>query len=110
MAQLSQSPWVHAWISSRFTAIKKYDREFVYPASSTSNPPPDAAYLRGNPHRFGLGRIGLEMTRADGSKVALADLKNIDERLDLWGGVATSSFEVDGTAVHVRTVGSSAAG
>ena len=44
------------------------------------------------------------MTRADGSKVAITDLKNIDERLDLWGGVATSSFEVDGTAVHVRTV------
>jgi hypothetical protein len=25
------------------------------PASSTSNPPPDAAYLRENPNRFGLG-------------------------------------------------------
>jgi len=87
-----------------FTTIKKHDREFVYPASSTSDPPPDAAYLRGNPHRFDLGRIGLEMTRADGSPVGIADLKNIDERIDLWGGVATSSFEVDGTAVHVRTV------
>jgi len=74
------------------------------PAASTGNPPPDAAYLRGNPHRFGLGRIGLETTHADGSRVAITDLKNINERLGLWGGVATSSFEVDGTAVHVRTV------
>jgi hypothetical protein len=86
------------------TSVKKHDREFVYPAASTSNPPPDAAYLRGNPHRFGLGRIGLEMTRTDGSKVAISDLKNIDERIDLWGGVATSSFEVDGVPVHVKTM------
>ena len=87
-----------------FTAIKKHDREFVYPASSTSDPPPDAACLRGNPHRFGLGRIGLVIARADGSKASIEDLKNLDQRLDLWGGVATSSFEVDGAAVRVRTV------
>jgi hypothetical protein len=85
------------------TTLKKYDREFVYPAASTSNPPPDAAYLRANPQRFGLGRIGLEMTHADGSKVAIGDLKKIEEKIDLWGGVATSSFEVDGIPVHVRT-------
>ena len=52
----------------QFATIKKHDREFVYPNASTSNPPPDAGYLRANPHRFGLGRIGLEMTKADGSK------------------------------------------
>jgi hypothetical protein len=88
----------------KFTAVKKHDREFVYPASSTSQPAPDAAYLRANPHRFGLGRIGLEIARADGSKASIQDLKNLEQRLDLWGGVATSSFEVDGAAVRVRTV------
>ena len=30
----------------KMTVIKRHDREFVYPAASTSNPPPDAAYLR----------------------------------------------------------------
>jgi hypothetical protein len=88
----------------KFAAIKKYDREFVYPASGTSNPAPDAAYLRGNPHRFGLARIGLEIARADGTKAAIEDLKNLEQKLDLWGGVATSSFEVDGAPVRVRTV------
>ncbi len=87
----------------KFTTIKKHDREFVYPAARTSNPPPDAGYLRGNPHRFGLGRIGLEMTHADGSKVAITDLKNIEQRLDLWAGITTSSFEVDGTQIKVQT-------
>jgi len=88
----------------KMQVVKKNDREFVFPAASTSTPPPDAAYLRANENRIGLGRIGLEMTHADGSKVAITELKNIDERLDLWGGIMTSSFEVDGTPVHVETL------
>ena len=85
------------------TSIAKHDRQFVYPGTNLGNPSPAAAYLRGNPHRFGLGRIGLEMTKADGSPVAITDLKNLDQRLDLWTGIATSSFEVDGSPVHVET-------
>jgi protein-glucosylgalactosylhydroxylysine glucosidase len=85
------------------TTIDKHDRKFVYPASSTSNPQPEAAYLRGNPHRFGLGRIGLEMTKNDGTSVAITDLKNIDEQIDLWTGVATSTFDIEGSQVHVVT-------
>jgi hypothetical protein len=87
----------------QFTTVKKWDREFTYPSSSTSNPPPDAGYLRANPHRFGLGRIGLEMTKTDGSKVVIEDLKNLEQKLDLWGGVMTSSFEIEGSPVHVLT-------
>jgi hypothetical protein len=85
-------------------SIPKNGRQFVFPDASTSHPAPDAAYLRANPQRFGLGRIGLEMTHADGSKVAITDLANIDERLDLWGGILTSSFTVDGSPVHVETI------
>jgi protein-glucosylgalactosylhydroxylysine glucosidase len=88
----------------KMTTVPKYDRQMVYPAASTSNPPPDAAYLRENENRIGLGRIGLEMTHPDGSKVLITDLTNIDERLDLWAGILTSSFEVDGTPVHVTTI------
>jgi protein-glucosylgalactosylhydroxylysine glucosidase len=49
----------------QMTSVPKYDRVFVYPTANTTNPSPDAAYLRGNPYRFGLGRIGLDMTHAD---------------------------------------------
>ncbi len=87
----------------KMTVIKKHDREFVYPSSSTSNPTPHAAYLRGNPHRFGLGRIGLQMVKADGSNVSITDLKNIEQKLDLWGGILTSSFQVDDVPVRVQT-------
>src|SRR5262245_19147591 len=38
----------------KFTTIKKFDREFTFPSSVTNNnAPPDALYLRDNPHRFG---------------------------------------------------------
>jgi protein-glucosylgalactosylhydroxylysine glucosidase len=84
-------------------SIPKYGRQFVFPAASTSHPTPAAEYLRGNPHRFGLARIGLEMRRADGSSAAITDLKDIDERLDLWTGIASSSFTLDSTPVHVQT-------
>ena len=87
----------------QFATVKKHDREFVYPNASTSNPPPDAGYLRANPHRFGLGRIGLEMTKADGSKATIEDVKNPEQKLDLWGGILTSSFEIDGVPVRVVT-------
>ena len=83
--------------------IAKNGRDFVFPSASTSHPSPAAAYLRSNPQRFGLGRIGLEMSRADGSQVVLTDLADIDERLDLWGGVVTSTFTVEGSPVKVRT-------
>ena len=87
----------------KFTTIKKHDREFVYPDTNTNHPPPDAAYLRANPHRFGLGRIGLEMTKADGSKATIEDVKNPEQKLDLWGGILSSSFEIEGVPVRVVT-------
>ena len=86
-----------------FATISKHDREFVYPGSVTSDPPPDAGYLRSNPHRFGLGQIGLEMAKADGSKVVIEDLKNQEQKLDLWGGILSSSFEIEGVPVRVWT-------
>jgi hypothetical protein len=85
------------------TTMARRDRPLVYPGTSLSNPSPAAAYLRGNTHRFGLGRIGLEMTKADGSAVTITDLKNIDQQLDLWNGHAASSFEVDGIPVRIQT-------
>jgi hypothetical protein len=85
------------------TSVPKHGRVFVYPTADIDHAEGAAAYLRANPHRFGLGQIGLEMTHADGSPVAISDLRNIEQRLDLWGGIAISSFEVDGATVRVRT-------
>lgn len=84
-------------------SVAKNGRTFVYPASGTSHPSPEAAYLRSNPHRLGLGRIGLEMTHADGSPAVITDLRDIHQHLDLWSGILTSSFTLDGMPVKVLT-------
>ena len=87
----------------KMTVIPKYDRQFVLSLSaSTTTPPPDAAYLRGNENRFGLGRIGLDMVHPNGTKVVITDLKKLEQKLDLWTGQVTSTFEVDGVPVKVQ--------
>jgi hypothetical protein len=60
-------------------------------------------WMRENPHRMHLGRLGLLLTHADGSPAKSDDLKNIDQTLDLWTGVIDSRFEFDGKPVRVIT-------
>ena len=60
-------------------------------------------WLRENPHRLHLGRIGLELTKADGSTARPDDLKNCRQVLDLWSGVIESRFEFEGQPVSVQT-------
>ncbi|MCE5185637.1 MAG: hypothetical protein LLF76_05880 [Planctomycetaceae bacterium] len=64
---------------------------------------PAADYLRANPHQITLGLLGLVLTKADGTKAAQDDIKNIDQQLTLWGGLLSSRFEFDGQPVTVQT-------
>ncbi len=57
-------------------------------------------WLRENPHRLHLGRIGLQF---NGAPVAPGQLRGIRQTLDLWSGILASSFELDGVAVTVET-------
>src|SRR5215204_5630241 len=61
-------------------------------------------YFRVNPHRLQLGNIGLEIKKKDGSLATVDDIKNIDQQLDLWTGIITSSFTVEGFLIKVTTV------
>lgn len=63
-----------------------------------------ALWLRGNPHRLHLGRIGLKLAKADGTPARIEDLANTSQTLDLWQGLLRSGFEFDGHAVRVQTV------
>jgi len=60
-------------------------------------------WLRENPHRLHLGRIGLKLIKPDGSTVQAEDLSEIEQRLDLWTGLLTSRFRVQGRLVSVTT-------
>ena len=57
-------------------------------------------WLRENPHRLNLGRIALLL---DGASLARQDLTDIDQQLDLWTGVLTSRFILQGQPVRVVT-------
>ncbi len=65
---------------------------------------PEIKWLRDNPHRLDLGRVGLALKHADGSPATPADLTNIRQRLDLWNGRILSHFDFDGEAVDVETI------
>ncbi len=59
-------------------------------------------WLRENPHRLHLGRIWLE--RSGGNKeIQASDLSDIEQELDLWRGILTSRFKLDGKPVIVTT-------
>lgn len=60
-------------------------------------------YFRVNPHRLQLGNIGLEIKKKNGTPATAEDIKNINQELDLWTGIITSSFTVEDIPVKVST-------
>ncbi|HWW75329.1 MAG TPA: hypothetical protein VNZ44_08035, partial [Pyrinomonadaceae bacterium] len=60
-------------------------------------------WLRENPHRLHLGRVGLLLKDNEGREAKPSDLTNVEQRLDLWSGILTSSFRVWEMPVTVRT-------
>jgi hypothetical protein len=58
-------------------------------------------YLRENPHMLNLGRVGLVL---DGKVIKIAEVSEIDQRLDLHTGLVTSRFSLAGAPVEVHTV------
>jgi len=60
-------------------------------------------WLRENPHRLHLGRIGLKLTLRDGAAARASDLTDIEQRLDLWTGRLTSRFRLHGLAAIITT-------
>ena len=72
------------------------------PYASAQNGPA-GAWLRENPHRLSLARIGFVLRRAEGSPARSADLTGVEQRLDLWTGTLESRFTLDGRAIRVST-------
>lgn len=60
-------------------------------------------WLRENPHRLHLGRIGLLLRDAEGRPVPVGALQAIDQRLTLGTAIITSTFRIDDVQVVVET-------
>lgn len=61
-------------------------------------------WLRANPHRLDLARIGFVLKKADGSAAQITDIANARQTLDLWSGVLESRFTLEGAPVRVQTI------
>lgn len=83
--------------------LETHGRQVRYPIANKEQPQL-STWLSQNPHRFNLGRLGLRLTLADGRRAKLEDLKEIHQELDLWRGVITSTYRVEGQPVRVETV------
>lgn len=60
-------------------------------------------YFRQNPHRLQLGNLGFEIKKEDGSLATISDIKNIQQRLNMWTGEIHSKFTVENIPVEVIT-------
>lgn len=75
-----------------------------------ANPPegggysPAAEWLRANPHRLDLGRLGFVLHRANGTLAQPEELEAVAQNLGLWTGRLDSRFSLDGDNVRVTTV------
>ncbi len=63
---------------------------------------PAGDYFRKNPHPIPMGQISL--VRNNGEKLELSAIANIEQHLDLWKGLVSSTYTVDGEPVQVETV------
>lgn len=64
--------------------------------------PEISQWIIGNPNRVNLGRIGLKYK---GKFLSEADISSPRQELDVWNGLVTSEFVVDGQQVQVVTQG-----
>jgi hypothetical protein len=85
------------------TAYDTHGRSVGYPTGQDGQKPL-FNWLRENPHRLNLSRIGLVLKHADGSGARVEDLTGIDQQLDLWAGVLRSRFRFEGESVLVETM------
>ena len=84
------------------TSLDTHGRQVLHDLPNPDQPEL-TRWLSGNPHRFNLGRIGLQLTRADGSPASEGDLTDTRQEVDMWTGIVTSRFRLEGIPVTVKT-------
>jgi hypothetical protein len=88
-------------LKDAFKKYEHYGREVPYASEQDTAA---GKWLRASPHRLGLARIGFELTKKNGEKVVVDDLEDIEQKLNLWNGILTSKFSIEGEPIVVETV------
>jgi hypothetical protein len=82
-------------------AIDFHGRKIMYASQEKGEA---GEYFRKNPHPAPLGQIS--MVKENGQSIELSDLSQINQKLDLWTGLLSSNYHMNGTPVSVETVSS----
>ena len=77
-----------------------YGRQVPYASKQNSEA---GQWLRMNPQRLQLGKVGFVIKKSNGGDVTLSDITNINQSEDIWQGIIRSSFNVEGSEVNVET-------
>ena len=88
----------------RFTEFDAHGRSVGYADIPGDRRTPEIEWLRANPHRLHLGRIGFRFALRDGRAATRDDLTDVEQSLDLWNGVLRSRFRIEGEPVAVETL------
>lgn len=104
---LSRWAWVQDENSAGYT-LADANRPFRHPDGSvhgypTNSSSPAGEWLRRNPRNHPLGQLALEWRKPDGTAFTSVDIRDIDQRLDLWHGVIRSRYTLGGQRVEVTT-------
>lgn len=90
--------------SFTFATFDSHGRKVGYADIPGDRRTPEIEWLRANPHRLHLGRIGFDLRRRDGRAASAADLADVEQMLDMWNGTLTSRFSLEGEMVEVQTI------
>jgi len=82
--------------------VDTHGRPVPYPMMDPEHPA-ISDWMVSNPHRINLGRVGFVLAKRDGTLARVGDLTNIHQAQDMWSGLVTSRFDVDGDPVTVIT-------
>lgn len=80
--------------------VNTYGRDVPYASIMNSAA---AHYLRANPHRLHLGRIGFKRLSPELADYQSSDIRDIDQVMDIWHGLVKSSFTLAGHPMTVET-------
>ncbi len=86
------------------TEYQKGKKTLRYPVKCFKGNECEYNWLRENPHRYNLLCLELKL---DGRDIHPEEISDIDQELDLYTGVLTSKFKLDGKKVRVETVAGS---
>lgn len=87
-------------LDQTFAYYNTYGRSVPYASQQHSEA---GQWLRANPHRLHLGRIGFSIMKANGVEIQQSDITNIFQSLNLWEGYIKSSFSIENDEFNVAT-------